>query len=155
MNNEPKRYFEDFTVGEIETIDGYRITVEEMIDFAKKWDPQPMHIDPEAAKASRHGGLIASGAYLMAISVHQLVTLPMPTATIGALGVDEMRFLGPARPGDTITVTRECLDVHPSKSKPDRGVVRNRITLSNQDGKPLLTYIDTLLIARRVSSGQA
>jgi acyl dehydratase len=149
INRPTVKYLEDFRPGTNETIDGYLLTAEEMIDFAKKWDPQPMHTDPEAAKGSNYGGLIASGAYLMAIAVHQLVTGPVRVATIGALGLDEVRFLEPARPGDVISVTSECIETRLSNSKPDRGVVRNRITLCNQRGKTLLSYIDTLLVARR------
>lgn len=143
------KYFEDITLGESESIDGYVITAEEITEFARKWDPQPMHVDPNAAQKSNFGGLIASGAHLIAIVVRQLVTSSTPIAVIGALGLDEVRFLEPVRPGDVIRLTRECIEVSPSTSKPDRGVVRNRITLSNQHGKRVLSYVDTLLVLRR------
>jgi len=145
------KYFEDFVVGETETIGGYLITAEEIVTFAQKWDPQPMHVDSEMAQASSFGGLIASGVHLIAIALHQLITRPTRVAIIGALGLDKLRFLEPARPGDVIKLTRECIKTHPSNSKPDRGVVRNKITLTNQDGKHLLNYIDTILVERRPS----
>lgn len=149
MINEPAlKYLEDFTPGETETIDGYLVTTEEIIDFAKKWDPQPMHIDPKAAQTSNYGGLIASGAHLIAIAVRQLVARPARIATIGVLGLDQVRFLEPARPGDVIRLVRECIEARPSNSRSDRGVVRNQVTLSNQHDKRLLTYTDALLVAR-------
>ena len=147
------RYLEDFKPGETETIDGYLLTEEEIISFAQKWDPQPMHIDPEAAKTSHFGGLIAAGAHLMAIGVHQLYARPTRPAVIGVMGLDHVRFLEPARPGDLIALLRECIEVRPSRSKPDRGVVRNRVTLINQHGKSLLRYEDTILVLRRPSTG--
>mgnify|MGYP001056958952 CR=1 FL=1 len=72
-------------------------------------------------------------------------------SVIAALGWDEVRFLGPARPGATLTLLRECLEIRPSTSKPDRGVVRNRLTLKNQTGQSLLSYVDTILVAKRPS----
>jgi acyl dehydratase len=143
------KYLEDFTLGETEIIDGYLITAEEIISFAQKWDPQPMHTDPKVAQTSSFGGLIASGVHLIAIAVHQLVTSPTPVATIGAVGVDHLRFLEPGRPGDVVRVSSECIEVRPSNSNPDRGVVRNKVILVNQDGKHLLSYVAILLISRR------
>jgi acyl dehydratase len=151
MLNEPgMKYCEDFTVDEIETIDGYLITAEDIISFAQQWDPQPQHTDPKKAQASHFGGLIASGAHLIAIAVHQLFSHPPRLATIGVVGLDDVKFLEPARPGDVVSLTRKCIEVRSSRAKPDRGVVRNKITLSNQDGKHLLSYVDTILVKRRV-----
>ena len=143
------KYFEEFTPGDTETTEGYQVTVEEIIDFAMKWDPQPMHTDPDAAKASGFGGLVASGVHLIAMAVRLLVTRPTHAAVIGALGVDQLRFLHPARPGDVVKVTIECMEARPSSTKADRGVVRSRVTLRNQRGEDLLTYVDALLVARR------
>ena len=142
------KYFEDFVLGEIETVGEYSLTQEEIIEYAGKWDPHFFHIDPEAAEKSLFQGLTAAGTHLMAITVLHLVTHQPKVAVLAGLGWDEVRFLGPARPGDTLTLLRECLEIRPSASKPDRGVVKNRLTLRNQDGRPVLSYIDTLLVAK-------
>lgn len=149
------KYFEDFREGETATTRGYELGASEIIDFARRWDPQPMHIDPAAASALPQGGIIASGAHLLAISVRQLVTQHDQVAVIAGLSWDEVRFLHPAHPGDVLSLTRECIEVRPSRSKSDRGIVRNRITLRNQDDDELLSYVDTLLVARRPDSVRA
>ena len=143
------KYFEDFVVGEIEKVGKYHLTKEDIITFARKWDPQYFHIDQEAADKSVFSGLIAAGTHLLAITVLQLVTHQPRVSVLAGLGWDEVRFLGPARHGDTLTLFRECLEIRPSASKQDRGVVRNRLTLSNQNGHSLLSYMDTILVAKR------
>jgi acyl dehydratase len=149
------KYLEDFVLGEVEKVGEYLLTQEEIIEFGKKWDPQFFHIDPEAAEQSIFSGLIAAGTHLMAITVLQLVTHQPRVSILAGLGWDEVRFLGPARPGDTLTLFRECLEIEPSASKPDRGVVRNRLTLSNQNGDALLRYVDTILVAKRPTDSKS
>ena len=107
----------------------YLLTQEEIIEFGKKWDPQFFHIDPEAADKSVFSGLIAAETHLLAITVLQLITHQPRVSVLAGLGWDEVRFLGPARPGDALTLFRECLEIRPSASKLDRGVVKNRLTL--------------------------
>lgn len=143
------KYLEDFHAGETEKVGEHYLTQEEIIEYAKKWDPQSFHTDPEAARNSVFRGLSAAGTHLIAITVLHLVTHQPRVSVLALLGWDEVRFLGPARPGDVLTLHRECLEVRPSGSKPDRGVVRNRLTLSNQEGQTLLSYVDTILVARR------
>ena len=145
------KYLKDFGLGEIEKVGEYHLTQEEIIEFGKKWDPQFFHLDPEAADQSVFQGLIAAGTHLIAITVLQLLTHQPRVSVLAGLGWDEVRFLGPARPGDTLTLFRECLEIRPSTSKPDRGVVRNRLTLYNQNGQSLLSYVDTILVAKRPS----
>jgi acyl dehydratase len=145
------KYLEDFVPGEVETVGEYLLTQEEIIEYASKWDPLYFHIDPVAADNSVFSGLVAAGTHLIAISVLQLVTHQPRVCVLAGLGWDEVRFLGPARPGDSLTLFRECIEIRPSTSKPDRGVVKNRLTLSNQNGQPLLSYVDTLLVAKRPS----
>lgn len=145
------RYLEDFQTSEIETIPGYALSASEIVEFGRAWDPQPMHTDPDAAKTLPFGGLVASGLHLLAIAVRQLVSQPGHVAVIAGLSVDEVRFLRPARPGDTLTVTRECIEARASDTKPDRGIVRNRITLLNQHDEVVLSYVDTLLVWRRAA----
>ena len=145
------KYLEDFVLGEVEKVGEHLLTQEDIIEYAKKWDPQFFHTDPEAAKKSVFKGLTAAGTHLIAITVLHLVTHQPRVSVLAALGWDEVRFLNPARPGDAVTLSRECLEIRPSTSKPDRGVVRNRLTLSNQKGNVLLCYIDTIMVAKRPS----
>ncbi len=146
------KYFEDFAVGEAVTVGVHHVTEDELVAFARAWDPQPAHTDSRAALRSPFGGLIASGVHVMAISVRLLVTSSAePVAVHAALGWDEVRFLAPVRPGDTLTLTRRCLEVRPSRSHPDRGVVRNALLLANQSGVPVLSYEDSLLVKLRPS----
>jgi len=148
------KYFEDFVVGEAEKVGEHHLTREEIIAFGKQWDPQFFHINPDAADESVFSGLIAAGTHLISITVLKLVTHEPRVSVLAGLGWDEVRFLGPARPGDTLTVFRECLQVSPSASKPDRGIVKNRITLSNHNDQPVLSYMDTILVARRPSEAE-
>ena len=149
------KYFEDFVLGEVEKVGEYHLTEDEIIEFAKQWDPQFFHIDPEVARKSVFSGLIAAGTHLLAVTVLKLVTHEPRVSVLAGLGWDEIRFLGPARPEDILTLVRECLEVRPSDSKPDRGIVRNRLTLSNQKGQPVLSYVDTILVAKRASSSES
>lgn len=149
------KYFEDFGLGEVEKVGEYKLTQEDIIEFGKKWDPQFFHIDPTAAEQSIFSGLVAAGARLIAITVFQLVTHQPQLSVLAGLGWDEVRFLGPARPGDTLTLFRECIEIRPSKSNLDRGIVKNRLTLRNQNGQPLVMYVDTILVARRSSVSES
>ena len=145
------KYLEDFVLGEVEKVGEHHLTQKEIIEFGKKWDPQFFHTDPEAANKSVFQGLIAAGTHLIAITVLHLITHQPRVFVLAGLSWDEIRFLGPARPGDTLTLFRECLEIRPSTSKLDRGVVRNRLTLSNQKSQSLLSYVDTILVGKRPS----
>ena len=146
------RYFDDFEVGEKWPIgETYLMTKEEIRAFATKWDPQPFHVDEEAAKKSVYGTLTACGTHTQAVVLKLAQALPHKTAVIGALGYDEVRFHAPARMGDELRLTIECIETRPSASKPDRGIVRNRHILTNQDGETVFAQITTLLIARKTS----
>ncbi len=143
------KYFEDFSPGETEVKNGWPLTEADIIEYARQWDPQPQHVDPEAARALPLGGLIAAGTHLLSLCVRLLVTGAERIAVIAAMGWDEVRFLEPARPGDLLTLSRRCLEARPSASKPDRGIVRNEIILANQHGRPVLRLVDTILVRRR------
>jgi len=149
VTNRNKRYFKDFIPGEVLTLGTHSVTAEEIIEYAEKWDPQPRHIDPEAAKESSFGGLIASGSHIFAISVRLLVTQNPPVAVIAVVGCDKIRFTHPVRPGDVLTSYAECVEIRPSRTKADRGIVRNKVTLVNQNGEQVLSYIDTILALKR------
>lgn len=146
-------YFEDIPLNQRMTTGEYVVPEEEMIAFAKKWDPLPMHTDPVAAKASPHGGLIASAIYTMAISSALGHRLDTSIAMVG--GVEwKLRFPAPVRPGDRLVLTTECVEKRPSRTKPDRGVARFLNTVNNQKGERVLEFEGTALVSRR-PHGQA
>jgi acyl dehydratase len=151
-------YFEDFEVGTEISIGEYLVTKQEIVEFAKKWDPQPFHIDERAAEESAYGGLTASGSHIMAIRTWLLhhgkdtSNSPQPekqAAIIGALGWDEVRFQNPVRPGDRLFLTREVIGKRESRSKPGRGVVQQLMTVTNQNRETVLIHKDSILVATR------
>jgi len=144
------RHFEDFVVGERWEIgSSYEMTREEIVSFARKWDPQPFHLDDEAAKNSVYGVLTASGTHTQAVVLLLAARLPHETALIGAIGYDEVRFPKPVCLGDRLRLVIECIEKRESASRPDRGIVKNRHILTNQNGDAVFSQITTLLIKRR------
>jgi len=129
------RYFEDYLPGLVVDCGTFSIGEAELIEFAMEYDPQPFHIDPVAAKGSPFGGLIASGwqttAKMMRLLVEHFVS---PESGLGAVGVDEVRWPRPVRPGDTLRVRATVLEARRSNSRPDRGIIRSLAELTNQDG---------------------
>jgi acyl dehydratase len=141
-------YFDDIPLNQPMATSEYVMAEEEMIAFAKKWDPLPMHTDPEAARASPHGGLIAPAAYVVAVSnalIHGF-NIAMPV-----IGVSEwrLRFPAPVRPGDRLGATMECDQKRVSRSKPDRGIARFVVKVHNQKGEGVLEWESTILVVRR------
>jgi acyl dehydratase len=146
-------YFEDFTVGREFRTDGVTVTEGQIIDFALTFDPQPFHLDVEAAKQSIYGGLIASGFQTIALTFRLFAqTRALAAGSLGSPGVDEVRWLRPVRPGDTLRATVQVVEQRPSASKPDRGVVRMHWTTLNQRGEPVLTMTSLQLVRRRASA---
>ena len=148
------KYWEDITVGHTATLGSHTVTEEEILAFAKKYDPQPFHIDPEAAERSIFGGLIASGwhscAIMMRLSVDHMKKEQL--AGVGSPGIDSCRFVKPVRPGDTLTVRTVITESWPSKSKPI-GFIRRRADMVNQHGEVVLTVIGVGMFKRREASG--
>ncbi len=131
-----ERYFEDYAVGEIAEFGDYLITQEEIVSFAKAYDPQAFHIDPEAAKASSFGGLAASGWMTGAVVMRMMCDYFIPAASaMGSPGLDQLRWPRPVRPGDRLRVRVTVLEARRSQSKPDRGVLLLRQEAINQDHK--------------------
>jgi acyl dehydratase len=127
------RYLEDFPVGETFELGSKTVTEEEIIRFGREFDPQPFHIDPEAAAEGPFGGIIASGWHTCAIWMRLFVeSLINDAANLGGLGIDDMHWKLPVRPGDTLTGTATVVDVRPSRSNPDRGILGIRCELTNQ-----------------------
>ena len=136
-----ERYFEDYIVGEVTEFGDYAVTEEEIIAFARAYDPQPFHTDPEAGKASHFGGLIASGwmtgAIVMRLYCDHFIP---PHSAMGSPGVDKLRWLRPVRPGDRLHARATILATVRSRSKPDRGVVTILQEAVNQDGVTVMSY---------------
>jgi acyl dehydratase len=142
--------FEDFHVGDRRVLGSLTVTREEIVAFAQKFDPQPFHLDEAAAKASLFGGLVASGWHTASLCMRLMVEgILSKSLSMGSPGVDELRWLKPVRPGDSLTLGAEVLSCDPSKSKPDRGSIRVRYTLANQKGETVLSMIGIGLIQRR------
>jgi acyl dehydratase len=144
------RWFDDFTVGEQLAFGDYLITEEEIVDFARRYDPQPFHLDHEAARASHFGGLVASGWMTSSVLMRLMVDHFIPRqASMGSPGVDEIRWVKPVRPGDRLSARLEVADCVPSRSKPDRGVVHTRWQVLNQDGEVVMTMRGMGMYRRR------
>ena len=144
------RYFEDVQVGERTNLGTHTVTEEEILAFARRYDPQPFHVDPEAAKQSIFGGLIASGWHTCAIMMRMTVEAGRKnrTVTTGSPGVDSCRWLKPVRPGDTLAGRAEVLEAWPSRSKPI-GFVRSRVEMLNQRGEIVLSLVGIAMYRRR------
>ncbi|QYY32551.1 MaoC family dehydratase [Cupriavidus pinatubonensis] len=143
-------YFEDFEVGSRRELGSYLVTEEEILSFARQYDPQPFHIDKEAAAKSIYGGLISSGWMTCSIMMRLLVlSTTGKSASMGSPGVDEIRWLKPIYAGDTLTAVLVVLDTRPSQSKPDRGVVHTQWEATNQRGELVCTVKGMGMYGRR------
>ena len=145
-----ERYFEDYIPGAVFEYGEIRVDEAEILDFARRFDPQDMHVDPEAAKRGRFGGLIASGWHTGAMMMRLLADNFLPKeASLASPGIDELRWLHPVRPGDVLRIRVSVLEATPSRSKPDRGMVRTLIEVLNQDGNVVMSLKPMNIIARR------
>jgi len=146
----PAQYFEDFRPGQTVELGSRTVTEEEIVAFARQWDPQPFHTDAEAARDSVFGGLIASGWHTGAMWMRLYVdSLLDSTVSHGSPGVEELRWLAPVRPGDTLTGRLEVLEAVPSERRPDRGTVRIRAEMVNQDGVTVMSMTSRGHFGRR------
>ena len=146
----PLRHFEDFRPGDVIELGSRTITKEAIIAFAKEFDPQVFHVDEEAAKQTIYGGLLASGWHTGSLLMRLLSDgLVARTASLGSPGIDELRWLKPVRPGDTLAGRMTVIESIPSRSKPDRGMVRSLMELRNQHGEVVLTVKGLSLLGRR------
>ena len=151
FNNTPQeRYLEDFVEGSVYEFGPATITEEEIILFGKSFDPQVFHTDPEKAKETVYGGLIASGWHTCSLFMRLYVEnyLPGP-ASLGSPGVDEIRWLKPVRPGDKLTLRVTVHKVKPSRSKPDRGVLYSFCEMVNQENDVVVSMMGLNLIRYR------
>jgi acyl dehydratase len=135
-----ERFFEDFRPGEVLEFGDYLVTEEEIVEFAKRYDPQPFHVDHEAADRSIYGGLIASGWLTGSIVMRLLVDhFISPVSSMGSPGVDEIRWTKPVRPGDRLKLRVTVVETRRSQSKPDRGIVQVQEEAINQDGETVMS----------------
>lgn len=135
------RYFEDFAPGLVEEFGSAAVDEAEIVEFARRYDPQRFHVDPDwAAAHGPFGSLIASGWHTAAIMMRLLVDYYLSaTSSLGSPGIDELRWVQPVRPGDTLRVRVSILNAKRSRSKPDRGLVRSRVEVLNQDGDVVMS----------------
>ncbi|HEY6433257.1 MAG TPA: MaoC family dehydratase [Acetobacteraceae bacterium] len=150
----PHLHLEDLHVGQRFRSETAALTATDIRQFAAQWDPQPFHLDEAAARGSPFAGLVASSWHTAAISMRLLVAggLPLAGGIIGTGG--ELLWLKPVRPGDTLLVETEILDIVPSRSRPDRGMVQVRCLTLNQDGETVQSFSPKLVVMRRPASQQ-
>jgi acyl dehydratase len=145
----PVRYLEDFPAGAVAEFGGIRVTADEIVDFAKRYDPQPFHLDAEAAKRWPYGGLIASGWHTAAMAMRVLVEQFIDGETsLGSPGLGPLRWKLPVRPGDVLHVRARILENRPSRSKPDRGTVIFEVDVLNQNDEIVMTIEQWIALMR-------
>ena len=144
-------YFEDIEIGAEQLFGHYDVTREEVLEFARKYDPQPFHLSDEAAAQTHFGRLAASGWHTGAMAMRVLVDAMgnVPQASLGSPGINELRWLKPVYPGDRLTVSGRILDKTPSRSKSDLGSFRTETVVTNQDGDTVMRFTSIVLIKRR------
>jgi acyl dehydratase len=146
----PVHYLEDFAAGQKYATATLRVTPEQIQAFARQFDPQPFHLDHEAAKKTFFAGLAASGWHTAALTMKLLVEGELkPAGGIIGAGFEEFRWPRPVRPGDELHVESEILEVRPSKSRPTQGLIKVRTTTFNQDGEPVQVFVGSLVVPRR------
>ena len=144
------RYLEDVKPGEVIELGRRVISKESILAFAREFDPQPFHVDEEAAKTTIYGGLLASGWHTASVMMRLLADgFLNETVSLGSPGVDELRWTAPVRPDDTLSARLTVLETIPSRRRPDRGVVRSLIEVRNQRGDVVMTVKGVNLLGRR------
>jgi acyl dehydratase len=145
-----ERWFEDYVVGATAEHGSIRVDEEELVDFGRRFDPQPFHVDREAAAAGPYGSLIASGWHTCALMMRLLAREYLsPVSSLGSPGVDELRWIRPVRPGDELSLRTTVEEARVSRSKPDRGLVRTRVELADADGAVVLSLLAMNLVRTR------
>ena len=144
------RYFDDYVEGDVHDLGSIAVELDEVLSFARRFDPQTMHVDPEGAKKTPFGGLIASGWHTVSLMMrlyadHYLTHV----ASFASPGVDKLRWIKPVRPGDTLSVRVKVVKAVPSQSKPDRGVVTCDVEVDNQNGETVMTLTQVNFIGKR------
>lgn len=144
-----ERWFEDIEVGEVRTAGPVTVTADEIVRFAERYDPLPMHVSETAGVETLHGGLISSGVLTIAVKQRMIMSIERNSAIIGAAKIDDLNFLRPVRPGDELSLRRECLSKRESRTRPDRGLVVWQFDVTNQDGEAVMNSRDHVMTRRR------
>jgi len=148
-----ERYLEDFEVGQKFSSGKLRVEKEQIKSFAAEFDPQPFHLDDDAARKTMFGGLAASGWHTAAITMKLLVESDLkPAGGIVGAGFDELRWPLPVRPGDELRVESEILNVRTSKSHPQQGLIKVRTTTLNQNDEPVQVAVGNLVVPRKAKA---
>jgi acyl dehydratase len=148
-----KRTFEDFTPGMVIETGPRLVTREEIVAFAAEFDPQPMHLDEDAARASILGGLAASGWHTCCLMMRMACDgFVLDSSSMGAPGVDEVKWLKPLRPGTSITLLTTVLEARTSKSRPEMGFVKIRMDVLDDDRQPVMTLTTSMIMGRRAKA---
>jgi acyl dehydratase len=148
-----ERYLDDFAAGQSFNAGRVRVDKEQIFAFAKQFDPQPFHVDEQAALKSPFQGLAASGWHTAAMTMRLMVDSEFrPAGGILGVGFDELSWPRAVRPGDELHAQIEVLEVRPSKSRPDRGLIRVRTTTFNQNNEPVMIFTGNLLVPRRTAN---
>jgi acyl dehydratase len=155
VNQSSERYLEDFAVGQTFGSPRLRIDGERALAFAAEFDPQPFHLDEAAARRSIFGGLTASGWHTAAVTMRLLIETGLkPAGGFVGVGLDECRWPRPVHPGDELRVACEVLEVRPSKSRPEQGLIKLKTTTLNQHDEAVLVHVVNLVLPRRNDIGQ-
>lgn len=144
-----ERYLEDYAEGETQRAGPITVLAEEIISFAERYDPLPMHLTMKDGQATIHDSLIASGVLTIALKQRMIMSVERNSAIIGAVRIDEQQFLKPVRPGDELSMYQICTGTRPSKSRPDRGLAFWDFELTNQIGEVVFSSKDTVMVRRR------
>ncbi len=145
-----KYYWEDFYPGQVREGGAITVSAAQIIEFAKKYDPQPFHVDPEQAKESSFGELVASGWHTASMCMRMMCDLYLlESAGMGSPGIDELRWVKPVRPGDTLRLKVTVLETRASASRPDMGITRSRFEVYNQRGELVMHMAGLGMIRRR------
>jgi acyl dehydratase len=144
-------YFEDFAVGQTTSFGRYEVTRDEVTDFARRWDPQPFHLSDEGAVGTHFGKISASGWHTCAMTMAMTVAEQdkHDGGSLGAVGIDNLRWLRPVHPGDVLRAESEVIEARASGSRPDMGSIRTRLTVYNQKDEPVMRFEPIVLYRRR------
>ncbi|HWI88897.1 MAG TPA: MaoC family dehydratase [Sphingomicrobium sp.] len=151
------RYFEDLEIGARTYFGSYAVTREEVLEFARKYDPQPFHLSDEHAAKTHFGRLAASGWHTCAMTMAVIArhVVEHRQAGLGSPGIDELRWLKPVYPGDTLHVNGTIIEITPSRSRPEMGSFRSQMIVTNQDDVPVMRFTSIVLISRKPDSAEA
>lgn len=151
-------FFEDLEVGTVRRFGRYEVTAEEVRGFAERYDPQPFHLSDEGAVGTPFGRMAASGWHTGSMTMAMMVagwqaTPGMQEASLGAMGLDELRWLKPVYPGDVLEVETELVEKVESRSRPDRGIIKSLVTVYNQHGDKVMQFRPIAMMRRRTGGG--